>query len=228
MVQPMDVLIGFGALYSKDKIINAGFETRGLEALEKRMTNNWNHEIKRRFSGDIGKLKLYERSYEEIVHAPDFYDIVPLRANASDAVGDMMMTAGLELCIVTSHSSKYKSEIVKKLERLERDFPDVPAILIPDKVHTGRGRAVGMHDRRILKNGFFITSDTSAAQGMPSGCTYLMLEEAACGSDLPLVSFDDNSPNYWGHILSPKATRKITDQVSGDTSTIMKNSSIEG
>lgn len=227
----LPVWVGFGAIYSKDDIINEELKKKGLEPIpyEVRTTNNWKHELKRRFSGDIGKLKAYECVYDETVHAPDFYERIPLRAGARDALEDMLMSS-FEIRIVTSYSGTHKSDMVRKLERVESDFPDIPAFFIPDKVHTGRGKSVGMHDRRILESGFFITSDMSAAQGMPKGCTYLMLEEALHGkTDLPLVSFNEKSQHYWGKVLTPKVTTKITPpEYSGDTSTIIKNSSVEG
>lgn len=232
MAPPLDVWIGFGALADRLLVVEKELEKRGLEVIprEKRTTGNLFHQYKAFHSTNLQKMKEYEAALSEIIHAPDFYDKVPPRANSQDAVNEMIVT-GLEIRACTSYAIERPQEMGQKLQWIAKHFDGLKyrMFMIPDRTPAGTS-AVRMPDRNVIKSGYFIMTDEAYRNIMPGGCKFMMLEEALFGrTDLPLISFDEKSPNYWGNILAPKATTKIEPpDYSGDTSTVMKNASIEG
>jgi|GEM_PF-6220652 len=211
------LFVGFGVLADRDAVIEAEFKKRGIDVIPKaeRKTGNILREYQHRYTGHISDLEKITKAYNEIRYASDFYDKVPVREFAEDAIADMIFTSGLEIKICTSFSLKKRIELNGKLDWLQRHFEKQLGeriYLIPDHTPTGVNSSVKRTDRSMLKGGYFITTDESYNSVMP-GPSLLVLEEACFGkTKWPLVSFDENKENYWYNIINPKATRKVSPE----------------
>lgn len=218
--------VGFGVLADRDAVIEKEFKEKGLEVIPRtdRKTGNLLREYQHRYTNHISDLEKITKAYNEIRHAPDFYDKVPVRELAKDAVDDMILSSGLEVKICTSYSLDYPDEIVNKIKWIGRHFGRLKhsVYIIPDHTPIGINNTVKRTDRSMLRTGHFITTD-EAFNSIMSGLQLHVLEEACYGkTKWPLISFNENKENYWANILNPKATRKVspeTDRLPQDEST---------
>jgi len=218
--------VGFGVLADRDAVIEREFKEKGLEVIPRtdRKTGNLLREYQHRYTGHVSDLEKITKAYNEVRHAPDFYDKVPIREFAKDAVDDMIIGSGMEVKVCTSYSLDYPQEIVSKIKWIEQHFKGLKhgVYIIPDHTPIGINSSVKRTDRSMLRNGFFITTDEAYNSIMP-GPSLLVLEEACYGkTKWPLISFNENKENYWANILNPKATRKVspeTDKVPHEEST---------
>jgi hypothetical protein len=213
--------VGFGVLADRDSVIEGELKRRGFEVIPRaeRKTGKLLRDYEFRYTNEMSKLKEITQAYNEIRHAPDFYDKVPAREIAQDAIADMINTDGLEVKICTSYSTEHIDEISQKIKWISRNFKSLEnsVFIIPESTPTGPKSKVKRTDRDMLRTGYFITTDESYKSVM-KGPALFVLEEACFGkTSMPLISFRESSPNYWHNILVDKATKKIVPAFADET-----------
>lgn len=208
--------VGFGVLADRDAVIEKEFKEKGHEVIPRndRKTGNLLREYQHRYTNHISDLEKITKAYNEVRHAPDFYDKVPVRELAKDAVDDMILSSGLEVKICTSYSLDYPDEIVNKIKWIGHHFSKLKhsIYIIPDHTPIGINSSVKRTDRSMLRTGVFITTDEAFNSVMP-GLQLYVLDEACYGkTKWPLISFNESKENYWVNVLNPKATRKVSPE----------------